>query len=131
MPIIIAWENDEKTILSHTYSGRWTLEDFHKAIDENTEQIGSVSHTVDIVVDLSQNKWIPPGILTVAGRLVRMTPDNQEMTILAGADRFTQLMLKAAINIVPNAGEKFQYVPQIEDAYALLHQIHNTRVGDG
>ncbi|MEO0595136.1 MAG: hypothetical protein AAF126_03405, partial [Chloroflexota bacterium] len=101
MPINVTWDNDDHKIVRHVYPQQWDLNDFHRAIEDNASLIESVTHRVDVIADLTQSKNIPPRMLSTIGHLSRRTPDNQGVTVIVGANYFVQLLLRAALTVVP------------------------------
>ena len=52
MGIEVSWENEAKTIIQYVYDGRWTLRDFDDARIHAAKLEETVSHRVDVIVDV-------------------------------------------------------------------------------
>lgn len=130
MPIKIVWGNDEKTIVTHIYVGKWTLDEFHQAVDENAALMNSVSHPVDMIADLTQSDGLPPRMLSAVGSVLRKTPKNQGMSVVVGADRFVTIMLDVALTIAPKLKSTYRHAPTLDEAYAIIEENKLATIGD-
>jgi beta-galactosidase GanA len=59
MGVTHRWYDADKTILLHTYAGDWTMDDFYQIVDDTYTLITSVTHSVDVVIDMSQQGRAP------------------------------------------------------------------------
>lgn len=124
MPIIVAWANDEKTILLNDYNGNWSASDFRQAIDDNARLMGSVLHDVDVIVDQRNNRALPSARLAILPYLETKTPDNQRRVIVVGASRLMKTMIELASRFAPRATRHLHYVQTLEAAYQLIETLN-------
>ena len=123
MPIHVIWDDDEKKIIKHIYDGKWSLGEFHQAVDQNAMMVSSVPHQVDIIADLSKSAGIPSNMLSTVNRVLKKMPANQRLNVIVGADRFTTILLNVALKIVPNGSTSVKIVPTLEEAYEIIKSV--------
>lgn len=61
VPVTYGWDNTEKTTLCYRLEGRWTWEECYQSLDESRKLWNSVSHLVDVIVDMAASAGFPPG----------------------------------------------------------------------
>jgi hypothetical protein len=90
MGINAIWDNTEKTIIRYDYEGTWTWDDLHKALEESHTMMRTVSHPVDVIIDVSSSRLIPSGALGRSKNITDNKPDNHGKTMVVGANSFIQ-----------------------------------------
>jgi hypothetical protein len=59
MPVVLEWDNEEKTAFRTELDGQWTWEEFENAVNASHETMGSVEHRVDYIMWFKSR--LPPG----------------------------------------------------------------------
>ena len=88
MGIVVAWDNDEKTVLRVTYEDSWNWKDHRIALDAINALLATVDHPVDLVVELQDSEQAQATEYTVAddpqslhenwsGKIVVVSPSSQ------------------------------------------------------
>jgi len=119
MGIRTSWDSEAKTTLRIVYEGSWTWEDFHKAHEEGNNLIKSVSHRVDVIIDISNSRLMPSGALSRGKHITDAKPANQGMTAVVGANCFIQSLYDLFRKVYRKDFNLF-YAPSLEEARARL-----------
>ncbi len=123
MPIQLIWEDEEKTILRHIYTGQVTAEEFHYAIEENYRLQELVDHPVDVISDMTTCKRIANVLVSSATRHAEnKVPANQRLVVVAGADMYTRVILDTARRFARNTTNAMHIVKTVEEAFALIQK---------
>jgi hypothetical protein len=119
MGIKASWDNEDHTILRFNYEGSWTWDDLHNALSQGHAMMRTETHTVDVLIDVSQSRLIPSGALARGKHIDDIKPDNHGMTAVVGANTFMQglydlfrKIYRKNLNVV--------YVPTLEEARAKI-----------
>lgn len=120
MPYQVTWDDEEKTIVVQTYSGKVLVEEYYNAVDKSAQLLSSVNHTVDLIMDLTDMKSDLKGFLTAVSYANKKVPSNQRLVTVVGANRFAQTMAKIAGTIAPKATENVYFVDTLEEAHRVI-----------
>lgn len=116
MPIKVSWDNEAKTIVRYDFSGPWTWEEFHRAVDAIHALVKSVPHTVDYIANVP-NLHLPQGTaLSHIRRAIRTAPPNSGVLMVTDGGLF----VNAIIGIVSRVGGYVRTANTIEDARAKI-----------
>jgi hypothetical protein len=119
------WDNDEKTILRQTYTTRWTVDDFLACTDKTYRLLNNVSHTVHILIDLTQATRTPANILSAVRYAEEHVNENLGQIVVIGADDFAKEIFSPARRLAPNATRTMIFVESPSEAYELLAKQNN------
>ena len=119
MGIHLAWDDDAKTILCHTYDGNWTVDDLYNAIDQSAQWLQERDYPVDLIIDMRTSASPPPGVLSVYHYAEKKAPPNQRLVVMV------QVGVMNAFNrvikmIAPTISEQRFQVETMEEARALI-----------
>ncbi|MBZ0287197.1 MAG: hypothetical protein K8I30_06250, partial [Anaerolineae bacterium] len=59
MPVTYKWDNSEKTVICYRVEGRWSWEEIYQTLEWSRRLWHSVSHVVDIIVDMTASSAFP------------------------------------------------------------------------
>lgn len=119
----IQWDAPSKHIIRVTPLHPLTWERFQAGAEEVAVMMGSVSHTVHIIIDTSvEGKPLPAGgVKDNFEQMFARLPNNHGLCILVGATPWltvtVQVFLKATGRV---AARNLYFVSTLEDAYLLL-----------
>lgn len=88
MPIIIEWDNPEKTIVRMTMMGIWTWDDAYHGADKGYAMLESVDYEVGIIIDLTQSHHIPDHAITNAQAMIKRRHPRTGLTVFVRASTF-------------------------------------------
>jgi hypothetical protein len=121
MPITIAWDNDEKTVLRLTAADRWNWNDFHKSMRVATFWLDTVDHAVEMIVDLSQSERLPAGALGHIRSLgTQIHPNGRARLLIIGLDESVTGPLGGKDNIYHDSTRLIHFVEDEDQAQAIL-----------
>lgn len=123
MPIDVFWLNDEKTMLQYDISGSWTWDDLYPKYYEALEMERSVSHFVDIVIDLRESKSIPPNVLTHIKNITDKQPENVGLTVIVSDNRFIKMLMDMGVKAYSKIGQYFRVATTLDEAMQLIQMV--------
>ncbi|MBE2183873.1 MAG: hypothetical protein IAE89_10645 [Anaerolineae bacterium] len=127
MPINIVWEDDEKSILRMSYSGKWTLKEFDQSIQEALALYRSVSHDIDLIIDTRSNQT---NILNTISSMARMEsevlPNHRSVTVI-GVNPMLRAAAGIGSRIAPRLNKNLSFAATIEEAHAHILQMRARR----
>ena len=62
MPVSMRWEDDAHTLLHATFTDPWTWSQYLNNSNEMVKHLEAADHPLDIILDLSACKQVPPGM---------------------------------------------------------------------
>lgn len=120
MPGETRWDNDEKTILLHVYSGDVILQDYFDVIDKSKQMTESVPHTVHVILDRTTAESQPPGLSAALRYANKHIPSNQGIRVVVGGNRFTRLMVDIGRVVAPHLVKDVYFADTLDEARALI-----------
>ena len=128
MGVRVYWHDDQKTILHQVYEGQCVAADFHKCVNESYPLVSSVSHTVDIIVDMTHARFVGASFLSARNNSETKVQENQRMAILVGAPGFIKALVGIGKTIAPKTTKNIHFAKTVEDAYILIANTSNVPV---
>ncbi len=122
MGVTVAWDNEAKTTLCLTYQQPWNWADFDAAQGVMYRLMASVTHPVDVILDISAMGMFPPNALSHLRELAKVRVPNQGIAVFVGARllevKIIETIQKTATSEVRNV--PLYFVPTREEARHLL-----------
>ncbi|MBK8024806.1 MAG: hypothetical protein IPK19_26155 [Chloroflexi bacterium] len=121
MPVIVAWDNDERTIVRTESSGHWTWEEYHTGVDQALALINSVDHPVHLINVRHPDAVAPEGYaLPHLRRLMRNLPKNHRMTIMVNPNMQNKMMMGVFRRVVPIFSLTFMMARTLDEARNMI-----------
>jgi len=120
MGIELAWQDEEKTILCHTYDGAWTVQNFYDAVDTSRAWLIEVEHPVDLIIDMRTADGPPPKITSAYQYADRKVPDNQRLIVMVDPTEVMKAFNNVVGKIAPRASQYRYVVESMDDAIQLI-----------
>ena len=125
MGIQVSWENEEKTIIHYVYDGRWTLQDFDDARLEAAKLEETVTHRVDVIVDVRKSSLVPTGAISRGKQVMTTTPSshpNEGTAVIVGAGPLVRSIYDVVSKVYPEIVRRrgFRFARSIEEAHDLI-----------
>jgi hypothetical protein len=121
MGIKVRWDNSEHTIIRWDFEGRWTDDDFYRAVQATGALAGSVSHVVyglGIVGGIG-----PANLLDVLQAVASKWPDNIRRLILVGKAG-TMKHAFSLLSRVAGKMPKVEFFDKLDDAYERITLLY-------
>lgn len=120
MPILLDWDNDNKTVLLERYISPWTIEDYFRLVDEEAALMAQVSHPVHVILDGTQSPVAPRQMFTGIQYALKKIPPNQGLLVFVRASRVMQMFIEVARQMSPPLRRTSYFVKTVEDARRLI-----------
>jgi hypothetical protein len=120
MAITTGWHDPERSIFLYRFEGRWTWQDLYDVYYPGLEQVRSVSHRVDTVVDLRQSGPLPGNMLLNLKFLTDNQPPNAVLITIISTSQFVSALYEVAVKFYSKIGEYFCVVPTLEAALETI-----------
>jgi hypothetical protein len=131
MAIQIIWDNEEKTILRHVYTGQWTWEEMRQQDAEVQAMLSTVSHPVDMIIDMRDSFFLPRG--PTIGNLRNAEahlPANARSIVLVGSNILV-LLISRVMRLIPStASRRFYIAASLEEARDIIAKIPHPAAND-
>jgi late competence protein required for DNA uptake (superfamily II DNA/RNA helicase) len=130
MGIITRWDNrNSKTTVLMAFDSEWTFDELQRAIEETDALIASVSHRVDVIVDVEGSK-LPKDFLNMAKALLA-NPEpraNEGNRVIVGANNLIRQgyqLLQKTFGDKLN-GREVHFADDLDTARAILRGLRET-----
>jgi stage II sporulation SpoAA-like protein len=122
MVITAEWDNEEKTLIRQTYSGRWTWDDIRAMIETCQQMLDSVDHKVNFIGDLRQSQTMLPPSATVQFSWLSNYLRHPKMgkSVIVGASEFIRIFGNMFISAHRGTAEQIVFATTLEEAQAIL-----------
>lgn len=124
-PANILWHDPEQTILRTEYSGAWTWDDFHAAVETAVEMMKSVPHRVDLIVAPQPNSVMPHSSADPhLKRAIQMLPPNFGIQVIVTQNAWSRAMASIFTKLFSGGSFKgrLYFVANVEEADKLIHR---------
>lgn len=118
MPITTDWYDDDKTIIIHTFTGRWSMRELYTHLEYAADMLDSNSPPRYFISDLRQSEGFPMGLLSEGKRLDDIAGAENTLTIVVGANQ----LIKVIGNTLQKMGMRlsFVFVDTLAEADAVI-----------
>jgi hypothetical protein len=122
--VTIDWLDDQKkTVLITYHRDGWSWDDFYRVLKQQYDLIDTVSHTVDVIVDVHNSHWMPRGGSLLSGiRKAENPHPRQGVTVIVGATGMVAAIAQTAMKLV-SSKRKFHFAATIDEARAILQHM--------
>ncbi|MBC8171849.1 MAG: hypothetical protein H7X77_09250 [Anaerolineae bacterium] len=109
MSVSAAWHNPERKALVMTFTAPWTWAEFEKVSPKIEAAIASVSHNVDVIIDMSRAGEIPASALDRLRNIYADATINLGDYLFVGADDDFKAMFAVADRYYTALGGSLTY----------------------
>jgi len=126
MAILVIWDNRDKTAVRMEFESEWSWAQLEGAVVETDSFIASVSHAVDVIIDMEGTR-VPKDFMNAAKNLLA-NPEprpNEGNRIVVGANgviRNGYAAIRKAFGDRLN-GREILFASDLDDARAILRSI--------
>ena len=130
MPVKATWEDEEKTIIRHTYSGEWDWDEFNASVSKIETMLDGIDYKVDFIAYL-EDLALPKDALANYPKIAQAAPfthlNADLLVVVTGAGRFAEAMAGVFGKVFKQSGGKFRIVPTLEEAYEAIAERQRFR----
>src|SRR3954464_1167446 len=121
MSIEVNWDNEEKTIIQYVYEGRWTLQDFDDARAKAAKLEETVTHRVDVIIDVRKSSLVPTGTISRGKQVMTTTPSshpNEGTAVIVGAGPLVRSIYDVVNKVYPDIVRRrgFRFARSMDEA---------------
>jgi hypothetical protein len=128
MGINLSWYDDNKTIIVWKFQGEWNWLDYHAAINRAVMMLRGVDHTVDSIMDLRDNRSLPPNAIVQGKRWFVVAPDNFGITVVTGANMLIQGIATTIGSVYKRFNTKILVARTFDEAIELIVERQRQRL---
>lgn len=130
MPISVAWDNEEKTVVRFVYEGKWTWEAFYEKIDEANKLMDTVDKPCVSIIDMRQSNFLPRGAAVHIRNVIRksMSHNNSGISVFLEANVIVEAMIEVLKKSYPDIldNTEWLYAKTLEEARKIAQeQVNN------
>lgn len=119
--VSIDWLDSQQRVVLITYHrDGWSWDDFYRVLKQQYEFIDTVSHPVDVIVDVRNSHWMPRGGSLLSGiRKAENPHPRQGRTIIVGATGMVAAIAQTAMKLL-SSNRKFYFASTMDEAKTIL-----------
>ena len=126
MAIVTRWDNKKKTVVLLEFESEWSWEELEAAVQKADSLIGSVTHYVDLIIDL-EGTTIPKDVFSAAKTLLASgeARSNEGARVVVGANGAIKAIYQTMNKTFNNAveGREILFAPNLSDARAIIRGL--------
>src|SRR5262245_22756963 len=122
MSVSANWDNEQQTIIRYSFDGNWTWNEFYAAVNQSHALQDSVSHRVDVILDLGESYVVPEGALMQMRRLAGINHPNTGVRIIVSRNSTLSVLFDTFTRVYNRNAEKYYLASSMEQAYAIISQ---------
>ena len=130
MSIDVYWFDREHTIVRYDFSGSWTWDEVYAAVDAAIALENSVSHRVDVVLNLLESGHIPPNAIThVKTIATTRMPANVKMAVLITENKAMNVLFNIGSRLYRKIEEQFYVAASVDSALEVINKAREQELG--
>ena len=122
MSILYRWLDDDKSIMNFIFQPTTTWDNFYDVLYQAFDEMHTVNHEVDIIIDLSRLKDVSGRTIKELHYLSQLTHINFRYRVLISQDRFMHEVFNAFTRSYPIPSQKLHLCHTMEDVYYFINQ---------
>ncbi len=122
MNILYRWLNDDKSIMSFIFHSDSSWDSFYNILSQAFEEIHTVNHHVDIIIDLSRLQIIPSQTIKELHYLSQLEHLNLRHRLLISQNPLMHEVYRAFTRSYPVPSQQLILCDTMENAYGFITQ---------
>lgn len=119
MAITVSWLDDTQTMLRYDVSGAWTWQDLAEALNQGNDLMDSVSHRVEVIVDMSGSAGMPANMIELGRRMTGIRrPENMGVVVVIQGGALLEALVGTMRRIYKGLDQSILYADTLEAARA-------------
>ncbi|NWF71282.1 MAG: hypothetical protein HXY40_19545 [Chloroflexi bacterium] len=120
MPVYISWDSPERDRVLFEFVGKWTGEEYFAARAQGIAMSDTVSHVVNVIVDISASSLFPSNMLSHFGSSIDKNPKNFEIAVIVSTSTFVAALTNVIAKLYAKRGMQFKVVRTLQAARAVF-----------
>lgn len=125
MSIRVSWGDDARTLVHLQFERGWRWQDLRDSIQQADALIGSVPHTVHLLIDIRRAGGVPADFITAAGDIFASgeARANEGQRVVIGAGPLIRMAYTSLSAVYAHKlkDRPFLFAGSVEEAHALLN----------
>jgi hypothetical protein len=120
MPIVVQYDNDQRSVIRYEFIGNWTWSDYSQAIKEAHKLAESLPHVANLILDFSRGSSFPSYAMSNFGSSWRTLSQKFRSTVIVSNSLYIEVLVKVFQRMSNIEDNKIVLVRTLADAYQLL-----------
>lgn len=122
MPVLVDWDNPEKTIIRYQFIDPWTWQEYHETHARGWALISTVRYTVDLILDFNQGGGMPSSALRHFQNAVESVHPNRGYVVIITTNPLIRSVMNALVRIYRyrSDGVNGAFASDLEEAYRII-----------
>lgn len=120
MPIVVNWDDPEKTLLRWDFNGLWDWPQVFTATEQSVRMRQEVEHSVSIILNLERATPLKPGAINHTKTALSFSPEGRDLVVVAGQSVFVQSVVDIFRKMNVSMADKFVGVHSVNEARKLI-----------
>jgi hypothetical protein len=120
MSIIIAWDDETKTVIRYSFDRCWTWAEFFEARDMAHIEMNAVQHKVGVIMDAPPDTILPPNVLANVRSALQTKHPNTCMIVFLIHSPYLRAMFNTAVTLARRSTASFHMTSSLDEARALI-----------
>jgi hypothetical protein len=115
-PVIVFWDNAEKTVLVYDFAAAWTWTDYFNAKAKGDNMMDNINHDVAVVFNAPPDVRLPENFLANVVKINRSRHRRAAVSIVVIPNAFVRVMFNTVTRLYSGEFKKFAFVNTLEEA---------------
>lgn len=136
MSVSLKWDNHNKTVLRLFFWEEWTVKQYGEIFEAALQEIASVKHDVDILIDFRTGEFLPKfDTIPIFRRMMDSLPPNAGILVYVSESQAQRALfnvhLKFYESIRKHQSRRLFFVDDLPEAYEIIeaHRIERANQG--
>lgn len=121
MGVQMRWDNEDRTVMRHVFGNYWDWQDLFDVINQTRALLDIHHRKVDLIVDLSNTRWVPPSpTLHFRYLMDFLTHPYVGRVVIVSTSQFVEEFGNICIKVSGKIADRVQFVSTLTEAYQVL-----------
>jgi hypothetical protein len=124
--IQVKWADEKQSIIYYSFDRVWEWGDIVTALKEGSALAASVTHRVDVIMDMSSANIVPSGAITqLRQSYSNKKASNLEVTVIVGANTFWEKLIDVTNRFAGAVSKtwKLEFAQTPAQAFSLIESL--------
>lgn len=127
MTYIQTWDNETKTILRQTFSGTWSMDEYHHSVDLIAETLKDQPQVVHVIIDMTNTIAAPHNLLSGARYAEKKLHGKLKgINIFVGPNVLVRSTIELARKLGLRVAQNTYTTVTLEEAYQRIASLEDS-----